>query len=159
MARKLTPKQERFIEEYLVDLNATQAAIRAGYSERSADVTGSKLLGNAKVAAAVAHAQARRGARVGAEADDVLREFARLGLYDPADIASQPMHGPEDIAKLPEHVRRAVIGWGWDKFGNFTLKLANKQAALDSMAKHFGMYIERVEHSGELPVIVVKREG
>ena len=53
----LTPKQARFVEEYLIDLNATQAAIRAGYSTHTADVQGSRLLSNVKVAAAIQAAQ------------------------------------------------------------------------------------------------------
>ncbi len=57
---KLTAKQERFVAEYLIDLNATQAAIRAGYAEKGASVEGTRLLANAKVAAAVAAAKAER---------------------------------------------------------------------------------------------------
>ncbi len=68
----MTPKQERFVSEYLVDLNATQAAIRAGYAKKSADVEGSRLLANAKVAAAVAAAQAKRSERTEITQDYVL---------------------------------------------------------------------------------------
>lgn len=73
----LTPKRQRFVEEYIVDLNATQAAIRAGYAARSADVTGSRLLGNARVSAAVQEAQAARSKRTEMSQDwiiDHLRE-------------------------------------------------------------------------------------
>ena len=72
MMDKLTPKQARFIEEYLIDLNATQAAIRAGYAKGSADVEGCRLLGNAKVAVAVAEAQAERSERTLITQDIVL---------------------------------------------------------------------------------------
>ena len=68
----MTPKQERFVAEYLVGLNATQAAIRAGYAKKSADVEGSRLLANAKVAAAVAAAQAKRSERTEITQDYVL---------------------------------------------------------------------------------------
>ncbi len=68
----LTAKQERFVAEYLVDLNATQAAIRAGYSEKSATAEGSRLLVNTKVAAAVAAAQAKRSERTEITQDYVL---------------------------------------------------------------------------------------
>ena len=70
--KKLTPKQQRFVAEYLIDLNATQAAIRAGYAKKSADVEGSRLLVNAKVSAAVATAQAKRSERTEIDADYVL---------------------------------------------------------------------------------------
>ena len=61
----LTPRQERFVAEYLIDLNATQAAIRAGYSAKTAEVQGPRLLGNVRVAAAIADGQAKRAERNG----------------------------------------------------------------------------------------------
>lgn len=72
----LTAKQARFVEEYLIDLNATQAAIRAGYSERTANEQASRLLANAKVSAAVARAQAERSDRTGVTLDYVLSRLA-----------------------------------------------------------------------------------
>ncbi len=69
---KLTAKQERFVAEYLIDLNATQAAIRAGYAEKGAAVEGSRLLANPKLAAAVAAAQAARAERIEITHDYVL---------------------------------------------------------------------------------------
>ena len=69
----LTPKQARFVEEYLVDLNATQAAIRAGYSAKTAEVQGSRLLGNVKVAAAIREAQEARSERTGITQDEVIQ--------------------------------------------------------------------------------------
>lgn len=148
----LTPKQQRFVEEYLVDLNATQAAIRAGYAPNAANEQAARLLANASISTAVCAAQAKRSERVGIEADRVVKEFISLAIYDPADIASQPMTGPLDIPKLPEHVRRAIVGWGWDKSGNFTLKLADKKGALDSLARHLGMFVDKseVKITGEL---------
>ena len=68
----MTPKQQRFVEEYLVSLNATQAAIRAGYAKSGASVEGARLLANAKVAAAVAAAQAERSKRTEVTQDYVL---------------------------------------------------------------------------------------
>ena len=74
----MTPKQERFVSEYLVDLNATQAAIRAGYAKKSADVEGSRLLVNAKVADAVAAAKAERSERTEVTADYVLTTIMEI---------------------------------------------------------------------------------
>lgn len=70
---KLTDKQAAFVREYLVDLNATQAAIRAGYSERTAYSVGQRLLKNVEIQRAVAAAQAKRARRVEIKAEDVLR--------------------------------------------------------------------------------------
>lgn len=76
-----TPKQQRFIEEYLVDLNATQAAIRAGYSAKTAAEQASRLLTNVKVAAAVAEARAALTARTEITQDTVLKGFYREANY------------------------------------------------------------------------------
>jgi phage terminase small subunit len=71
----LTPKQEHFVEEYLIDLNATQAAIRAGYSEKTADQQGHQLLKKTLVSAAIAEAQAERSARTSVTQDYVLESI------------------------------------------------------------------------------------
>ena len=69
----LTPKQARFVEEYLLDLNATQAAIRAGYSARNADKIGPELLGKTRVAEAVKAAQQARSGRTEITQDEVIQ--------------------------------------------------------------------------------------
>jgi phage terminase small subunit len=73
MAGKLTPKQERFVEEYLVDLNATKAAERAGYSARTANEQGARLLANVSVQEAIQAAKAKRAKKIAVSAEDVLR--------------------------------------------------------------------------------------
>ncbi len=72
-AGKPTPKQARFVEEYLIDLNATQAAIRAGYSANNADKIGSRLVGESRVSEAITEAQAKRSERVTVSQDDVVK--------------------------------------------------------------------------------------
>jgi phage terminase small subunit len=75
---ELTPKQRLFVAEYLKDLNATQAAIRAGYSERTAKQQGQRLLTNVDVAKAVTDAQAERVERIKIDADWVLKSAVDL---------------------------------------------------------------------------------
>ncbi|MCZ6730941.1 MAG: terminase small subunit [Gammaproteobacteria bacterium] len=74
----LTPKQERFCHEYLVDLNATQAAIRAGYAENSAHVTGCRLLRNNKVSEAIAAGKAELAERAGVSQDWVIERLKEV---------------------------------------------------------------------------------
>lgn len=78
MGRKLTPRQQRFVQEYLIDLNATQAAIRAGYSAKTAMEQGYQLLQNPSVSTAVAEAKAKRAEEVGIDAAYVLRQAVKL---------------------------------------------------------------------------------
>lgn len=160
----LTAKQQRFVDEYLVDLNASAAAVRAGYSSKTATWIGPKLLSKSHVAKAVEERKADRAAVVGVTAERVVRELSALSFYDPADIGSAAIGGPEDIAVLPEATRRAIVGWGWDKQGRFTLKLAPKTPSLDLLAKHLGMLRERVELTGKdgeplHPVIYMPANG
>lgn len=82
----LTPKQARFVEEYLIDLNATQAAIRAGYAEKGASVEGARLLANAKIGEAVAAGLKARSERTQIDADWVLKRLADEADADVADL-------------------------------------------------------------------------
>ncbi len=84
---KLTPKQQRFVEEYLVDLNATRAAIRVGYSEKTAYSQGQRLLKHAEIARAVNAAQEARTERTKIDQDWVIEKL--IGVYETA-IAGQP---------------------------------------------------------------------
>jgi len=78
MARKLTARQERFVAEYLIDLNATQAAIRAGYSQKRASEMAYQLLQKPTVQAAVEQAKRAQAKRVQITADDVLRDLIEI---------------------------------------------------------------------------------
>lgn len=146
---ELNSKQRRFVEEFLVDLNATQAAIRCGYSERTAAQQASRLLSDVKIQAAIQEGQAARSQRTEITADLVVQELARMALFDPADLVRRPITKPEDIATLPEHVRRVIAGWSWDKQGNFVLKLAPKTPNLELLGRHLGMFTDKVQHSAD----------
>ena len=76
--QKLTPKQQRFVDEYLIDLNATQAAIRAGYSAKTADRIGPELLGKTCVAEAIAKAKNKRAERTGVTAEKVVDKIQEM---------------------------------------------------------------------------------
>jgi phage terminase small subunit len=155
----LTPKQQRFVDEYLIDLNGKQAAIRTGYSAATAEVTASRLLSNDKVAAAVAKRREKLAVNAEVTQERIVSEFARMAFYDPASIAGKPMDGPEDIPNLPEDVRRSIVGWGWDKAGNFTLKLADKNAALTNLGRHLGMFTDKVEATGTMAIVVSNEDA
>lgn len=125
----LTPKQQRFVEEYLVDLNATQAAIRAGYSEKTAHSQGSRLLENVEISKAVAAAFASRSERVQVTQDWV-------------------------ISRLVDNVERAMTAEPVrDREGNetgvyvYNGSVANK--ALELLGKHLGMFTDKHELTGK----------
>lgn len=98
----MTPKQEAFVREYLIDLNATQAAIRAGYSEATASEQGSRLLGNVKVAEAIATAKAERAEKCDIDALWVLREAK--DLYQAARTAEKLSDAATALKMVGAHV-------------------------------------------------------
>ena len=171
MADKLTAKQQRFVEEYLIDLNATQAAIRAGYSEKSAQDIGAQLLGKTHVRDAIDAAKTKRANKLEITAERVLTEMARMAYYDPLDLIEiardalpdeiadgvelsddgkviTGLRSARDIKYLPEDIRRAIVGWGYDRNQNFTIKLADKGKALDQLARHLSLYNDKLEVNG-----------
>lgn len=147
----LTAKQRRFVDEYLVDLNATQAAIRAGYSERTAGSVGHDLLKKPEIAAAIQEAMRARGERTEVTADRVLQEAARLALFDPRRLFNAD-GSPKGILELDDDSAAAIAGLevleqfegsGKDRvFVGYLkkYKLADKNSALEKLFKHHGLY-------------------
>lgn len=140
MAR-LTEKQKRFVLEYLVDLNATQAAIRAGYSKKTADRIGPELLGKTCVSDAVQKAIKDRESRTEITQDAVLRELAAIGFSRATDYAA--IRGPlvelTPTDQLTDEQKKAVASIEQGNFG-VKLKLHDKVRALELLGKHLGMF-------------------
>lgn len=143
----LPPKQQAFIREYLIDLNATKAAARAGYSPRSAKVTGFKLLSTPAVAAAVAAAKAERAERVEVTADDTLRQIDEIAssdlrlLFDDAGALLPPRLWPDEIARAVSSFRVVTKKAGEGEVEHVAeVKLWDKTRALEMKARHLGMF-------------------
>lgn len=160
----LTPKQERFVEEYLVDLNATQAATRAGYSEKTARAIGSENLSKPDVQVAIQEAVAERSKRTEITADRVLQELARIGFADIRELfewdkeraAFVPSRDlTEDQAAAVAEIQSETTTY-WDKEGGsetrvkLKLKTYDKLRALQDLGRHLQLFIERVHHSGNI---------
>jgi phage terminase small subunit len=155
----LTDKQARFVAEYLVDLNATAAAKRAGYSGTTVKNTAYELLHRPHVQEALTAAMQARAARIGVTADRVLQELARVAFFDARKLlnADGSLKAITDLdddtagALAGLDVLEEFAGSGEDrKLIGYTkkVKLPNKVEALGLAMKHLGMLRERVEHSG-----------
>lgn len=214
----LTAKQERFVDEYLIDLNATQAAIRAGYSAKTAHVIGTENLGKPKIRDLVAKRQAERAERTQIDADWVFKRWAQLAQADHNELSSlvvgccRHCHGTgfqyqwkdeEEFEEAQEYhfslpddqrVKRdpPVLGGGYgfnprrepnpdcpkcDGYGTtrtvfrdttklspegqalyagvketqhgLEIKTHDQMKALEMMARHLGMFPNKVEHTGK----------
>lgn len=153
----LTAKQALFVAEYLIDLNATQAAIRAGYSKRTAEWQGPQLLGKTHVASAVAESMKARSDRTEVTADRVLAEYAKLAFLDPRrfyDDAGQLI----PVNLLHADVAAALVGVdvtdSFDKDSQAVVttkkvKFVDKKGALDSVARHLGMFNDKMALTGK----------
>ncbi|MVW80189.1 terminase small subunit [Bordetella sp. 02P26C-1] len=162
----LNNKQRRFVEEYLVDLNATQAAIRAGYSPKTAGQIGDENLKKPQIAAAVQEAQAERSKRTEITQDMVLRELAKIGFSDirklvrwgktelrvagaEEDGATEVHHGLAlvSVDDIDDDTAAAIAEISEGREG-LKVKLHDKKGALVDIGRHLGMFKDRIEHSG-----------
>ncbi|SEF31373.1 terminase small subunit [Variovorax sp. NFACC27] len=162
----LTKKQQRFVNEYLIDLNGKQAAIRAGYTVRRAEVTASELIANRKVSEAIAQKMVVREKRTEITQDRVLKELARIAFFDlrklyREDGSLKDMHELDDDAAavlagvdVVETKGNAEVGGpaGLRHQPEFVkkVKIPDKVAALSLAMRHLGMLKDKVEHSGGL---------
>jgi phage terminase small subunit len=144
----MTQRQRRFVREYLIDCNATRAAIQAGYSKKTADRIGSRLLRNVEVSEAVAKAEETRLDRLGITADRVLREIARLSFVDPRKFFNDDGTA-KSISELDDDTAAALAGLEvLEKTGEDgsivgttkKFKLADKGANLERLGRHLGLF-------------------
>lgn len=164
MEKGLSAKRSRFVDEYLIDLNAKQAAIRAGYSVRRAEVTGCELLANRKVSEAVAAKMAEREERTHITSDRVLQELSRIAFFDlrklyREDGSLKAMHELDDDAAavlagvdVVEMAGGAGVGGegGLQHVPMFTkkTKIPDKVAALSLAMRYLGMLTDKTQLSG-----------
>jgi phage terminase small subunit len=157
----LTPKQQRFVEEYLIDLNATQAAIRAGYAAKDADVQGPRLLGNVGVAEAIATLKAQRAEKTGIDAAWLLHRLAAEATADVNDLYTE--EGRIKAVKdwpliwrqgLVAGLEVETIGEG---AGHLTkVKLSDRIKRLELIGKHIDVqaFRDQVAQTGLMTLVV-----
>lgn len=153
----LTARQSRFVDEYLIDLNATQAAIRAGYSAKTAESQGARLLRNAKVAAAIQEWMNRRSERTQVDADYVLNRLVEIDQMDVLDILADD-GSLRPIQEWPSTWRRYLSGmdvselWEWQgderkQVGLLKkIKWPDKVKNLELLGKHVDVQAWREQH-------------
>lgn len=142
MANKLTPKQKRFVDEYLIDLNATQAAIRAGYSKNTAAEQGARLLINVNISEEIQKRRVELQNKLEITQEKVLQELAAIAFANGADFAkveddnTVKMIPTDELSseKLP-----AIAGIKVNQYG-VEVKLHDKVKALELLGKYLGTF-------------------
>lgn len=152
----MTKKQKRFIEEYLIDLNATQAAIRAGYKPGTAYSIGSENLKKPEIKAGIDKAMAERSKRTGINQDRILLELARIGFAKITDVVD-PKTGKIKEGALEDDL--ACIQSIKIKPGEFgterEIKMYDKKSALVDLGKHLGMFTGNSSAALDDEVVIV----
>lgn len=174
----MTNKQKRFCEEYLIDLNATQAAIRAGYTSNYANTNANKLLQNTTIQKALNKSMKNREVRTEITQDKVLRELAEVAFSNGTDFAqivtrkraqrfwdegTQDYKEREvdeqsvelfDTNKLPPNKKSAISGIKEGKYG-IEVSSCDKVKALELLGKHLGMFTDNLKITGDLGVQII----
>lgn len=153
----MTKKQKRFVEEYLIDLNATQAAIRSGYSVDTAGSIGAENLKKPEIKKAIAKAMAERSKRTGISQDRVLTELAKIGfakitdVVDPETAKVRADALDDDLACI-QSVKIKPNEFGTER----EVKMYDKRAALVDLGKHLGLFNPEKDSEKPIQITFVK---
>jgi len=153
----LTVREMRFVEEYLVDLCGAAAAVRAGYSPKKSNVRAMMILRRPRVKAALKEAQDARSKRTSITAERVLEELATIAFSDVTAYLEQSKTGTKlkRFEDMPAGATRALEGVSESRGpqgDRVTVKLNDKQRALDKLCAHLGICKEQLDLSGKMKV-------
>jgi phage terminase small subunit len=156
--KKFTPRQDKFMDEYIMKGNAAEAARNAGYSVKTADRIGHKLLRKVEIADEIARRRAELR-KTSITPERIIREYLRLLNVDMKDYAAW---GPGGVKPRPSDAltdeQAAAIAEVAETQAGIKIKLHDKKGILDSLARIAGMFVDKVEHSGRLEYEIVLPE-
>jgi len=161
--KKLTAKQEKFVQEYLLDLNATQAAIRAGYSEKTAGSIGKENLQKPQIAEAIQKRRGKLAEKTEVTQERIVAELAKIGFSNLEDYLDVGENGlaqvnlknvtRDQFAALSEvNVESTKVGDSPVTVTKTKIKLSDKRNALVDLGKHLGMFKEHKDDTPQLNV-------
>lgn len=156
---KLTEKQQRFIDEYLIDLNATQAAIRAGYSVKTAREQASQNLTKLNIQQEISEKMAERSKRTGVNQDRIVLELAKIAFVNAADVidsddATIKAGATADDTAAIQSVKVKVIPTKEGEGVEREIRLNDKLKALELLGKHLGMWNDKLDVNLNIPVVI-----
>lgn len=155
---KLTDKQKRFVDEYLIDLNGTQAAIRAGYSAKTANEQAARLLANVSIQQTISKHMAERSKRTGVNQDRVVLELAKIALVKITDIVDnqgriKTTATDDDLACI-ESMKYKESESDTGSSVEREVKISSKIKALELLGKHLGMWNDKLDINITQPIVI-----
>ena len=172
MNKKLTPRQRRFVVEYGIDLNATRAAVRAGYKKNNPDVVGPRLLEHAGIKEAIAEMERRKFEKLGLNAQKILSAIARKAFSNIFDyVRIEEGELIPDFSTMTRDQAEAIQEFSVDSTGGTgdgerkvylrtKFKMADQLRALELLGRHLKLFTDKTEHSvdANLAAILLERE-
>ena len=164
--RELTGKQSRYCEEYIIDLNATQAALRAGYSKNTSRIIGCQNLTKLNIQEEIQRLKSERSDRVQIEADSVVQELSKIAfsnIKNYLSLADDEVYF-KNLNEVPDEITAAVESIkiyttknkdGSREYTTTQFKLHSKLNALEQLGKHLGVYEADNTQKGDLIVNIV----
>lgn len=154
----MNKKHELFVAEYLIDLNATQAAIRTGYSAKTAEQIGYQLLQKTSVQKAIAKAMAERSKRTGVNQDRVVLELAKLAFVNMTDVVDSQGKIKDDAAEEDKACIESIKYKRSDTDTGVSVerevRIGSKMKALELLGKHLGMWNDKVDVNVAVPIVI-----
>jgi phage terminase small subunit len=160
---KLTDKQQKFVDEYLIDLNATQAAIRSGYSVKTAKEIGAENLSKPHIRARIDERLAVLSRRTGINQERIMRELARIAFLNAPDVVNfsdatiRADASVDDTAAIASVKVKTIPGQESDGVER-EIKFADKIKALELLGKRYGMWVDK-QITGEIGVQIIDDIG
>lgn len=155
---KLREKQQLFVDEYLIDLNGTQAAIRAGYSAKTANEQASRLLANVSIQQAISEKMAERSKRTGVNQDRVVQELAKIAFLKMTDVVDHngkiKDDASEDDLSCIESIKYKHSDTNIGSSTEREVKTASKLKALELLGKHLGMWNDKLDVNITQPIVI-----
>lgn len=161
---KLTEKQQRFVDEYLIDLNATQAAIRAGYSVESAKEIGYENLTKPHIQKVIAERMAERSKRTGVNQDRIVEELAKIAFVNIEDVVDTDtgeilQNASKDDLACIESVKFKQSDNQYGGSIEREVKLVSKMKALELLGKHLGMWNDKLDVNITQPIVITGEDA
>lgn len=156
MATKLTPKQQRFCDEYLIDLNATQAAIRAGYSKNTANEQAARMLAKVSIKEYLKERMAEKESELIASQDEVLRYLTSVMRREYAEhivvtVSEKKSFYEPDVNGT---MRKVTEEKEEPQIVEIPAKLSDANKAAELLGKRYGLYTDKVDVDGAIPVVI-----